>query len=133
MKASLASLVLPVALLCGCAPWNGGQQQYGASSWFSDAGRNTVAQRPASASTDVGLSWAYRVEGNQAIRPTQVFQYRGATYLLMRPGQEIPAVVVNGRVARFDVWPPYLIVRGAPSRIDLISRGYRVIIQKEQS
>lgn len=94
------------------------------------SGRNVLTDRPAAASVDAGLSWSYRIEGNRAIRPSQVFSYRGATYLLMQPGQALPVVLVNGVVTRFDVFPPYIVLRGTPARIDLLSEGYRVIIQR---
>jgi hypothetical protein len=42
----------------------------------------------------------------------------------------MPVVIADGKVARVDVFPPYLVVRGTPSRIDLLADGYRVVIFK---
>lgn len=124
----LAALAAAIPFLTACSSWRAPQEP--SAGVLTLAGRNVAADRPAAASVDAGLSWAYRIEGNRAIRPSQVFAYRGATYLLMRPGQELPVVLVNGMPARFDVFPPYIVVRGMPARIDLVVDGYRVIIQR---
>jgi uncharacterized protein YceK len=92
---------------------------------------NIVRDRPSAATVDYpDLHWAYTIEGTSLLRPQQVFAFRGATYLQMRPGQNMPVVIADGKVVRVDVFPPYLVVRGMPSRIDLLSDGYRVIILK---
>jgi hypothetical protein len=92
---------------------------------------NVVRDRPSAASVDYpDLHWAYTIEGTSLLRPQQVFAFRGATYLQMRPGQNMPVVLADGKVVRVDVFPPYLVVRGTPSRIDLLADGYRVIILK---
>jgi hypothetical protein len=97
----------------------------------SNSDGNIVRDRPGAASVDYpDLHWAYTIEGTSLLRPQQVFAFRGATYLQMRPGQNMPVVLADGKIVRVDLFPPYLVVRGTPSRIDLLADGYRVIILK---
>jgi hypothetical protein len=134
MTAISHRFVLAVALavgalaLSGCSavrwPWTEEHQK-------ANSVGNVVRDRPAAASVDYpDLHWAYTIEGTSLLRPQQVFAFRGATYLQMRPGQNMPVVLADGKVVRVDVFPPYLVVRGTPSRIDLLADGYRVVILK---
>lgn len=104
-------------LLSGCATFSG-----------SDRSANIVSSRPAAVSVDAGVDWAWSVSGDNAVRPLQVFSINGKTYLQMRPGQLIPAVVVEGQPVPFSITPPYVVVKGTPSRMDLLASGHRALI-----
>lgn len=89
---------------------------------------NEMMARPSAAPVQAGADWAWVVSGDNAIRPIQVFTLDGKTYLQMRPGQIVPAVLVNSQPVSFTINAPYLVVQGAPARIDLISSGYRAVL-----
>lgn len=86
--------------------------------------------RPAAAPVDVGVDWRWRVSGDAAVRPVQVFTVKGLTYLQM--GITRPAVVVlaNGEVIPFRHAPPYILVQGVPDRIDIVIEGYRAVVER---
>jgi hypothetical protein len=89
---------------------------------------NTSMQRPAAAPVDGSADWAWVVSGDNAVRPMQVFSLEGKTYLQMRTGQLIPAVVVDGQPVPFSIAAPYIVVQGEPQRIDLLARGSRAVL-----
>lgn len=89
---------------------------------------NIVSARPAAVSVDATADWSWSVSGDMAVRPLQVFSLNGKTYLQMRAGQLIPAVVVEGQPVPFTISAPYIVVQGKPSRIDLLASGYRAVL-----
>jgi len=110
----------------GCATLSAAFQHGG-----SPATSNSLSSRPAAGSTSGEADWAWRVSGDGAVRPLQVFSLRGKTYLQMRPGQLVPAVIVNGAPVPFVVSAPYVVIEGTPQRIDLLTDGYRAIVIHE--
>lgn len=86
--------------------------------------------RPAASSVDVGVDWKWRVHGDTAVRPVQVFTLRGTTYLQMGITRPNIVVLVNGEVAPFRHAPPYLLIQGEPNQIDLVIDGYRAIVER---
>ena len=89
---------------------------------------NVVSSRPAAVSVDAGSDWSWSVSGDRAVRPQQVFSLNGKTYLQMRSGQLIPAVVVDGEPVPFKISAPYIVVQGEPKKMDLIANGYRALV-----
>jgi len=125
MKTSFRSLMLltPIlaALVAGCA-----------TQPPKDATAGTERQsttRPAASPVDVGVNWSYTSRGDAAIRPIQVFSLRGKTYLQMRQNQILPVVLVDGAPVPFQLEPPYIVIEGTPNRMDLVSDGWRAIVQ----
>lgn len=89
---------------------------------------NVITERPAAVSVDGLADWSWNISGDALVRPLQVFSLQGQTYFQMQPRQRIPVIFVNGKPVPFTVSPPYLIVRGTPSRFDFIANGYRAVI-----
>jgi hypothetical protein len=89
---------------------------------------NDIVDRPAATSVEAQADWAWSVSGDNAVRPMQVFSLKGKTYLQMRTGQLIPAVIVDGQPVPFTIAAPYLVVQGKPARIDLLASGYRAVL-----
>jgi hypothetical protein len=119
-KAVVLSAAIAAALaLGGCASFSARGNTY----------PNTT--RPAATSVGLNADWRWNVTGDAAIRPIQVFAMRGHTYLQMRPGQVIPAVVIDGKPVSFALATPYIVVTGTPHRIDLIAQGYRALVLHE--
>lgn len=95
----------------------------------ANQGTNSVADRPAAAPVDVGINWSWRIVGDEAVRPVQVFDTRGQTFLQMRPQQAQEVVILsNGQVLPFQVSPPYLVLQGTPSQLDVVRDGYRAVL-----
>lgn len=93
----------------------------------------TSGDRPAAADVTAGFDWGWDIRGDQPVRPIQVFSDGQKTYLQFAPQQFMPAVVVNSTPVPFDAMPPYLVIQGRPSRIDLLSSGYRAVVQSRAS
>ncbi|HEX7325382.1 MAG TPA: TcpQ domain-containing protein [Rhodanobacteraceae bacterium] len=110
--------------LCGLLPLGG----CAAFVRSSGPGPSPGTTRPAAVSVADGMDWHWSVTGDVAVRPEQVFAFGGRTYLQMRVGQIIPALVVNGTPVPFQLSPPYLIVTGEPATINLLARGYRAVV-----
>ncbi len=103
----------------------------GCASFGARAGNYLGTTRPAATSVGLNADWRWNVTGDAAIRPIQVFAMRGHTYLQMRAGQIIPAVVIDGKPVPFALATPYIVVTGTPHRIDLIAQGYRALVLHE--
>lgn len=88
-----------------------------------------VADRPAAAPVDVGIDWEWRVVGDAAARPVQVFDMNGQTYLQMRDRRPV-VLLVNGMVVPFMTGWPYLVVQGQPDRVDVVIEGYRAVAER---
>lgn len=93
------------------------------------AGLATVADRPAAASVDVGISWGWRVVGDAAARPVQVFDLNGQTYVQMRDRRPV-VLLVNGEVVPHRTSWPYLVIQGQPDYIDVVLEGYRAVAER---
>lgn len=91
-----------------------------------------VSERPAAATVDVGIDWGWRLVGDAAARPVQVFSMSGQTYLQMRDRRPV-VILVGGQIVPFMVSWPYLIVQGEPERIDIVLEGYRAIAERISS
>lgn len=113
--AAACSLMFSVA---GCATLR-------ANASDSDTLRTT---RPAAASAGNGADFAWSVSGDPAVRPIQVFSIGGQTYFQMRPGQNIPAVFVGNTPIPFAIEPPYIVITGKPSTVNLIADGSRAVV-----
>lgn len=94
----------------------------------ANQGTNSVADRPAAAPVDVGINWSWRIVGDEAVRPVQVFDTRGQTFLQMRPQAQEVVILSNGQVLPFQVSPPYLVLQGTPSQLDVVRDGYRAVL-----
>lgn len=94
----------------------------------ANQGTNSVADRPAAAPVDVGINWSWRIVGDEAVRPVQVFDTRGQTFLQMRPQAQEVVILSNGQVVPFQVSPPYLVLQGTPSQLDVVRDGYRAVL-----
>ena len=114
----LAAAIAMAAALAGCATF--GSQDGGAAA--------SAQGRPAAASVNAGFDFNWSVSGDSAVRPVQVFSDAEHTYIQMRPGQFIPAVIVDGAPVPFALSPPDLVVAGDPARIDLLYNGYRAVL-----
>lgn len=91
-----------------------------------------VADRPAAAPVDVGIEWGWRIVGDAAVRPVQVFSMNGQTYLHMRDRR--PVVLLVGReVLPFLTSWPYLVIQGEPDRVDVVLDGYRAVLERTAS
>lgn len=88
-----------------------------------------VADRPAAAPVDVGIEWSWRLVGDAAARPVQVFSMNGQTYLQMRDRRPV-VLLVGGQIVPFMTSWPYLIVQGEPDRVDIVLEGYRAIAER---
>ena len=89
--------------------------------------------RPAASPVDVGVDWSWSVAGDQAVRPLQVFAVHGKTYLQMRPGQIMPAILVDGVPVAFSISSPYIVIHGEPARIDIVADGYRAVAMRQSA
>lgn len=87
-----------------------------------------VTDRPAAAPVDVGVDWGWKIIGDAAVRPTQVFSLNGKTYLQMRRDQYDVVLIADGVIANHKLYPPYLVVMGAPNQIDVVRDGYRATV-----
>lgn len=88
-----------------------------------------VADRPAAAPVDVGIDWDWRVVGDAAARPVQVFGLKGQTYVQMRDRRPV-VLLVNGSVVPFLISWPYLVIQGQPDSIDIVIDGYRAVAER---
>lgn len=88
-----------------------------------------VADRPAAAPVDVGIEWGWRIVGDAAVRPVQVFSLNGQTYLHMRDRRPL-ILLVGGEVVPFQPSWPYLVIQGEPDRVDIVMEGYRAIAER---
>lgn len=118
----------PLLLKCALALVIGATVSGCASFGHRSVSGNIVADRPAAVSVNAAADWSWSISGDAAIRPLQVFSLKGKTYLQMLPGQLIPAVLVSGEPVPFVVAPPYVVVSGTPTRMDLLSSGHRAVI-----
>lgn len=120
MKTTIYFSVLAL-LLSGCAIQPPVRQ---------DAAANpAVADRPAAAPVDVGIGWGWRVVGDAAARPVQVFDAKGQTYVQMRDRRPV-VLLVNGEVVPHSVSWPYLVIQGRPDYIDVVLEGYRAVAER---
>lgn len=114
-------LILMSLLLAGCAT----QQQ-------AIEPVNRIADRPSASPVDVGVDWSWVITGDAQIRPIQVFANAGYTYLQMSPNyfaSKSLVILVDGQVVPYRAASPYLIVTGIPSRLDMVTNGYRVVVK----
>lgn len=66
------------------------------------------------------INSAYRIQGDRAIAPVQVFDDGSRTYLQLRDPRYPPAVLLeDGRVLSFTPQPPYLVLQGVYDAIVL--------------
>lgn len=66
------------------------------------------------------INSAYRIQGDRAIAPVQVFDDGARTYLQLRDSRYPPAVLLeDGRVLSFTPQPPYLVLPGVYDAIVL--------------
>lgn len=91
-----------------------------------------VADRPAAAPVDVGIEWSWRIVGDAAARPVQVFSMNGQTYLHMRDRRPV-VLLVGGEVLPFLTSWPYLVIQGEPDRVDVVLDGYRAVLEHTAS
>lgn len=89
----------------------------------------SVADRPAAAPVDVGIEWSWRIVGDAAARPVQVFSLDGKTYLQMRDRRPV-VLLVGGDVIPFLSSWPYLVIQGEPAHVDIVLEGYRAIAER---
>ena len=92
------------------------------------SGNPEVQDRPAATSVDVGVDWAWSIAGDAAVRPLQVFSLQGKTYLQMRPGQMLPAILAEGQPLPFTINAPYIVVQQTPEHMDIVANGYRAVV-----
>jgi len=90
---------------------------------------NSVADRPSAAPVDVGIHWGWRIVGDAAVRPVQVFDLNGQTYLQMQDQRPV-VLLVNGQVVPFQISPPFLVVQGTPLQMDVVRDGYRSVLER---
>lgn len=88
-----------------------------------------VSDRPAAAPVDVGIEWGWRIVGDAAARPIQVFSLNGQTYLHMRDRRPVVLLVAGEIVPFMPSWP-YLVIQGEPDRVDIVMEGYRAITER---
>lgn len=88
-----------------------------------------VSDRPAAAPVDVGIEWGWRIVGDAAARPVQVFSLNGQTYLHMRDRRPV-VLLVAGEIVPFLMSAPYLVIQGEPDRVDVVLEGYRAIAER---
>lgn len=88
-----------------------------------------VADRPAAAPVDVGIEWNWRIVGDAATRPVQVFSMNGQTYLHMRDRRPV-VLLVGGEIVPYLASWPYLVIQGEPDRVDVVLEGYRAIAER---
>jgi hypothetical protein len=119
MKKTFLALmyVATTALMSGCAT----QQQRQMD--------EMIADRPAAASVDVGIEWGWKVIGDAATRPVQVFSLGDKTYFQMRDNRPV-VLMVAGQIIPFSTSWPYLVIQGAPSRVDIVADGYRALVER---
>jgi hypothetical protein len=91
-----------------------------------------VADRPAAAPVDVGVDWGWRLVGDAAARPVQVFSMNGQTYLQMRDRRPV-VLLVGGEIIPFMTSWPYLVIQGEPGQVDIVLEGYRAIAERVSS
>jgi hypothetical protein len=91
-----------------------------------------VADRPAAAPVDVGVNWGWRVVGDAAVRPVQVFSMNGQTYLQMRDRRPV-VLLAGGEIVPFMTSWPYLVIQGEPDHVDIVADGYRAIATRVSS
>lgn len=84
--------------------------------------------RPAAAPVDVGIDWGWRVVGDAAARPVQVFSMGDQTYVQMRDQRPV-VLVVNGEVLPYRRSDPYMVIQGVPDRVDVVLDGYRAVAE----
>lgn len=66
------------------------------------------------------INSAYRIQGDRAIAPVQVFDDGARTYLQLRDSRYPPAVLLeDGRVLSFTLQPPHLVLPGVYDAIVL--------------
>lgn len=87
-----------------------------------------TADRPAAAPADVGIDWGWRIVGDAAARPVQVFSFREQTYVQMRDRRPVVLLVGGEVVPHVASWP-YLIVQGVPDYVDVVLDGYRAVAE----
>lgn len=114
------ALVLP--LIAGCATQP-------ASPAATQVSLCNVADRPAAAPVDVGIEWGWRIVGDAAARPVQVFGMNGQTYLHMRDRRPVVLLVAGEIVPFMPSWP-YLVIQGSPESVDIVMEGYRAIAER---
>lgn len=118
LKGVLTIVVSASILLSGCASLNDNK----------DAAIEPQQDRPAAAPVDMGVDWQYRVVGDVAVRPVQVFSMNDETYLQMKDGDPV-VLMVAGEPVPFTPRAPYLVITGLPKRIDIVANGYRAIVE----
>jgi hypothetical protein len=91
----------------------------------------SMQSRPAASPVDAGVDWSWSVAGDAAVRPLQVFAAHGKTYLQMKPGQIMPAVLVDGAPVSFSISSPYIVIQGEPQRMDIVADGYRAVVLRQ--
>ena len=89
-----------------------------------------LGERPPASPVVGGMDWGWDVAGDAAVRPIQVFSNAEKTWLQMAPHHAMPAVFVNGEPVPFSLEPPYIVLAGNPSRIELMSTNYKSLILK---
>lgn len=94
---------------------------------------NNLSDRPPAVSTTANFQWNYDISGDRAIRPIQVFSNGEKTWLQMSPAAAFPAIFVNDLPIPFSIEAPYLVIVGAPQRINLVSAQYRAIVSRRTS
>lgn len=107
-----------LALLSGCAVQPPTQET------------QAEADRPAAAPVDVGIDWGWRVVGDAASRPVQVFSLGGQTYVQMRDRRPV-VLLINGEVVPYRASWPYLVIQGVPDRLDVVLDGYRAVAERQ--
>lgn len=88
----------------------------------------TQADRPAAAPVDMGVDWGWRVLGDAAVRPVQVFSTGGQTYVQMRDRRPV-VLIVNGEVVPHLTSWPYLVIQGVPGQLDVVADGFRALAE----
>jgi hypothetical protein len=106
-----------LALLSGCAGFNRQEPDI----------VPLMVDRPAAARVDVGIDWNWRVVGDAAVRPVQVFSKGSTLYLQMRDQRPV-VLLVNRQIIPYRTSWPYLLVNGTPDEMDIAMDGYRAVI-----
>lgn len=86
------------------------------------------ADRPAGAPVDMGVDWGWRVLGDAAVRPVQVFSTGDQTYVQMRDRRPV-VLIVNGEVVPHLTSWPYLVIQGVPGQLDVVADGFRALAE----
>ncbi len=86
-----------------------------------------MMDRPAAAQVDMGIDWNWRVVGDAAVRPVQVFSKGNTLYLQMRDQRPV-VLLVNRQIIPYRTSWPYLLVQGTPDEMDIAMEGYRAVI-----